>query len=212
VRYYTDRVQPLEIFANDPLIHQPGTKYSYTTYGYNLLGAAVELVSGQPFTAYLKQNILTRAGMESTGPDDSFALIPHRSRGYSLASNGELRNCRLADTSNKIPGGGLIGTAADLVRFALAVQANQLLRAETVRSMFQRAALNDGSRVDYGMGWRIATDEGRDQVGHSGGQQGTSTMLLLYPKEGAAVAVMVNRDQAPAGTLANALARLLFQP
>jgi hypothetical protein len=49
-------------------------------------------------------------------------------------------------------------------------------------------------------------------VGHSGGQQGTSTMLLLYPKEGAAVAVMVNRDQAPAGTLANALARLLFQP
>ena len=32
----------LQTFARDPLLHQPGTKFRYTTFGYNLLGSVAE--------------------------------------------------------------------------------------------------------------------------------------------------------------------------
>jgi CubicO group peptidase (beta-lactamase class C family) len=210
VKYYLNRVDPLAIFANDPLIAEPGTRYSYSTYGFNLLGAAVELVAGQPFATYLKQNVFTPAGMLSISADDTFELIPHRSRGYSLRGDGVLINCGLADTSNKIPGGGMIGTASDLVRFALALDAGRLVKPETMKLMFARQVLKDGKTTGYGLGFGIDPIDGKERVGHSGGQQGTSTYLCLYPKEGVAIAVMINRDSANAMTIANAVGRLLL--
>ena len=110
-RHYLNRVEPLKIFQDDPLKFEPGTQFSYTTYGFNLLGAAVEMVSGKPFEDYLRENIFEPAGMHSIGLDDGYAIIPHRSRGYELTADKQIRNCGLADTSNKVPGGGLISTA-----------------------------------------------------------------------------------------------------
>ena len=46
-RHYTDVVTPLAMFKDDPLLHEPGTAYSYTTFGYNLIGCAVEGASGK---------------------------------------------------------------------------------------------------------------------------------------------------------------------
>ena len=57
-RHYNDVVAALEIFAADPLVHPPGSKYLYTTYGYNLLGAAVQEVADIPYVDYVRQNIL----------------------------------------------------------------------------------------------------------------------------------------------------------
>src|ERR1051325_3899043 len=62
-RHYSDRITPLKIFKDDPLLFEPGTKYSYTTYGFNLLGAAVENVTRTPFVDYLRANIFQPAGM-----------------------------------------------------------------------------------------------------------------------------------------------------
>ena len=49
-------------------------------------------------------------------------------------------------------------------------------------------------------------------MAHSGGQQGTSTMLLLLPEKGLAVAVMMNREAAPAGELAQTIAGIMLEP
>src|SRR5579872_1442879 len=80
IKHYTDAVAPLEIFANDPLLFEPGTKYSYSTYGFNLLGAIVETVSGMKFTDYVRENVFKPAGMDKIAQDDHFAIIPHRAR------------------------------------------------------------------------------------------------------------------------------------
>jgi len=37
------------------LLHQPGTKYAYTTFGYTLLGVAIEGASGSSFVDYLRE-------------------------------------------------------------------------------------------------------------------------------------------------------------
>jgi len=109
----------------------------------------------------------------------------------------------LADTSNKIPGGGLIGTPVDLVRFGLAVLDGKLVKPETLRQMWTRQTLNDGSRTGYGLGWALPEWDGRIVPGHGGGQQGTATMLAILPEQRAVVAVMANLE----GSNIRALAR-----
>ena len=207
-RHYSDLTEPLKIFAADPLLFEPGTKYSYTTYGFNLLGAAVESVSRMKFPDYLREHIFEPAAMSHIGPDNVYAIVPHRARGYRLAANQRLENCALADTSNKIPGGGMLSTAGDLVAFALALNSGKLVAPKTRDLMFTAQHVRDGAS-NYGMGWSVAGFEGRRVVAHGGGQQGISTYLMLFPDEGLSIAVMLNRERAPAGDIANKIAAIV---
>jgi serine beta-lactamase-like protein LACTB len=195
-RHYTDRMEPLKIFAGDPLLFEPDTQYSYTTYGFNLLGAAVETASGEKFLDYVQAHIFRPAGMDHIRDDNTLAIIPHRARGYRFTANGNIENCALADTSNKVPGGGLISTASDLVKFALAVNSGSLVKKETVELMLTPQHTRDGKATGYGMGFRADQLEGRKRAAHAGGQQGISTLLVLYPGDGVALAIMVNLEGA----------------
>ena len=207
-RHYGDLTEPLKIFAADPLLFEPGTKYSYSSYGFNLLGAAVESVSRMKFPDYLREHIFEPAAMSHIGPDDVYAIIPHRARGYRLAANQRLENCALADTSNKIPGGGMLSTAGELVAFALALNSGKLVAPKTRDLMFTAQHVRDGAS-NYGMGWSVAEFEGRRVVAHGGGQQGISTYLMLFPDEGLSIAVMLNRERAPAGDIAQKIAAIV---
>ncbi len=212
-RHYGNLIEPLKIFADDPLLFEPGTRYSYSTYGYVLLGAVVEAAGGQRFTEYLKEHVFLPAHMNNIRADDVYKLIPNRMRGYRKTPEGEIQNCALADTSNKIPGGGLVSTAEDLVNFALAVGRGDLLKKETVAQMFTAQKTRDGKPTGYGLGWGVMTAEGKRRVGHGGGQQGTSTFLMLLPDDGVAVAIMANLENAGGlAALADRIAKIVMEP
>lgn len=211
----------LAIFAGDPLICEPGTKFHYTSFGYNLLGSVAEGAAKREFVEMLGEFVFAPAGMNDTRTDDQAAIVPRRVRGYVRPSEkdleklpaghrlkaGELYNAPLHDTSSKIPGGGLLSTAPDLVRFALAISAGKLLKAETVAAAWTRQKTADGKETDYGLGWRIGEVDGKRAVSHGGGQAGTSTYLLLLPDEGVAVAAMCNLQGVKLEAMAEAIAR-----
>ena len=163
------------------------------------------------FVDYLREHVFKPAGMDHAGPDDVYTLISHRSRGYRLSAANQLENCALADTSNKIPCGGMISTPEDLVKFALALNAGKLVKPETRDLMFTEQQPRGGKTGHYGMGWTISQFEGRRLVTHGGGQQGTSTYLMLFPAEKLAIAVMLNREHAPAGEIAHNVAAIVLQ-
>ena len=91
-RSYANATEGLAFFKDDPLVVEPGTRFLYSTYGYNLLGAAVEGVSGKPFIEALKEGVLDPAGMVSTRVDEVAPLIPNRAQGYVRLPSGEVRN------------------------------------------------------------------------------------------------------------------------
>ncbi|MGH9672891.1 MAG: serine hydrolase domain-containing protein, partial [Bryobacteraceae bacterium] len=211
-RHYRNLIDPLAIFQRDALVAEPGTRYNYTTYGYVLLGAVVEAASGARFMDYLRERVFLPAAMDRIRDDHPFALIPNRARGYRRYATGQLENCALADTSNKIPGGGLCSTTEDLVKFALAVRRGTLLKPETVEMMFTRQKLRDGTETPYGLGWNVpAVEGGRRIVMHGGGQQGTSTVLAMLPREGAAVALMCNLERGSLSKLGVEMLRQVTQ-
>jgi CubicO group peptidase (beta-lactamase class C family) len=61
--------------------HEPGTKYLYCNIGYALLGLALGRAAGQPFTEYVRQQILEPLGMTSSGFEPTPAMRPLLARG-----------------------------------------------------------------------------------------------------------------------------------
>jgi CubicO group peptidase (beta-lactamase class C family) len=72
-RRYAGATDALHIFAADPLAHEPGTRFLYTSYGYNLLGCAVEGASGQSFLDYVRANVFEPAATTTRSPSSRTA-------------------------------------------------------------------------------------------------------------------------------------------
>ena len=99
----------------------------------------------------------------------------------------------------------MIASAGDIARFALAVRGGVLVKPATLDTMWAPQRLKDGRVSSYGYGWVIQERAGQRVVGHSGGQQGCSTMLLMNTATGTVVVVMANMDQVGAAPLASAI-------
>ncbi|HEU0121680.1 MAG TPA: serine hydrolase domain-containing protein [Bryobacteraceae bacterium] len=196
--HYTDILGPLRMFSADALAHAPRSKYLYSSYGFNLVGAAVEAAAGEPFLEYLEENIFRIAKMESTRDDDTREIVPNRTRWYSRTKNGQIINAPLADTSNKIPGGGMLTTAEDLLRFAGAWEQEKLLKRSTMRMQTERQKLADGSATGYGLGWNVSPIAGKSAISHSGNVHGCRSLLVLFPESKTTIAVLSNSDFADA--------------
>lgn len=211
-RHYPNVADGLEMFANDPLVHQPGTKYLYSTYGFNLAGAAAERIAGMPFRRLLSSSIFEPAGMRQTRDDHHFTVIPNRVAGYRKNGDGVIENCALADTSNKIPGGGLLSTAGDLVRFGRAILDGKLVNKISQQEMWTSQRTTDGKTTGYGLGWLVMRRNGRLHVGHGGGQPGTATSLDILPDDKVVVAILTNLEGSGPKQIAELVLDALLPP
>lgn len=208
-RHYMSVTESLDAFKTDALLQEPGAKFTYTTYGYVVLGCVVEGASGMKYAEYARENIFRPAGMERTRVDDVYAIIPNRAGGYARLKSGEVRNADLADTSNKIPGGGLVSTAEDIARFARALNTGVLLKRETFQQMLSPMKTLDGQDSPY-FGWFIRERKGEKLLTHGGSQQGTSTQLFMMPGKGFALALMANMEDVNQVEVANQIAAILL--
>ncbi len=198
-RFYSSLTEALSIFKDDPLEFEPGTKFSYTVYGYTLLGAVIEGASGMSYTDYMRENIFKPANMNHTQADNVNDLILNRARGYSpkvyARFDGNLRNSSLADTSYKIPAGGLVSTVEDLANFAIAAQNGTLVKKETFQQMSAPQKTNDGKQTPYGLGWFVdGIGDRKGIVWHGGVQQGATGLLYILPKERIAIVILTNLE------------------
>ena len=220
--HYDSLTAALSVFKDDPLDFEPGTKYSYTTFGYTLLGAVIEGASAMKYEDYMRENVFKPAGMQHTYVDDLYALIPNRARGYRPkvygVFNGENRNASLMDSSYKIPAGGLVSTAEDIARFAIAVQNGVLIKPETFAEMSKSQKTRDGRETGYGYGWYVGAIEGfssdPNSVWHGGVQPGFTSDLVLLPKKRLALVILANLEgggRLGLGTLANQIADIVLQ-
>jgi CubicO group peptidase (beta-lactamase class C family)/predicted negative regulator of RcsB-dependent stress response len=193
IREHKNTREAIAIFQDFDLIAEPGTKFHYSSYGYNLLGAAIEEASGQPYGQYIKEYIFDPLGMADTRMDDPVALIPHRVKGYRMM-NGEVVHSEYVDMSSRFAAGGTRSTVVELLKYARGIIDGKLLRPETWRLMFRPMATRDGILTGKGLCWSISPWKGHFQISHGGSQQETRTYLLIFPLEKFALAVASNME------------------
>ena len=194
-RRYETVFDALEIFQDDPLVATPGTEWSYSSYGFNLLSAVIAGVSGRGFLRYVDEEIFRPLGMLHTGGDHTDSLVVNRARPYDRAPDGRLINARYIDNSHKWAGGGFLSTTEDLLRFAHGHLEPGLFSQETLDLVWTSQRTVAGEEIGVGIGWRLfplSRVGGRRAVGHAGGAIGGNALLLIYPDDGVAVAVAAN--------------------
>ncbi len=149
--------------------------------------------------------------MTHTQWDDRFAIIPHRTRFYSKSKSGATENSEFLDASYKIPGGGWLSSADDMANFEIAILADRLLKRTTRDAMWtpQKVSTPVTEEGSYALGWGTGNSAGVPDVGHGGGQQGTSTAIMLAPEQRVGVVVLSNMDGVDASALAVDVLKIL---
>ena len=191
-RHYDTVLAALDIFAADPLLFRPGTQYGYSSYGWNLVGAVVESVAGEPFLDFMRREVFAPLRMGRTVPDDVFRIVPDRASFYVRDSDGRLQNERHVDGSNKWASGGFLSTPSDLVRFGFAMLDGELLSPQTVELLWTPLRLESGEAAESALGWGVAEMRGSRVVASPGSSIGGRTAFVIFPDQRVVIVVMSN--------------------
>jgi serine beta-lactamase-like protein LACTB len=196
-RHYAGVTQSLDIFRDDTLLFAPGTRFSYSSYGFNLLSAAMERAAGEPFVQFMSRHVFDAMGLRHTVAEYADSLIPFRAHFYTPGDSGNgILNAPFVDNSYKWAGGGFLSTTEDLARAAQLLLDGAILKPETRQLLWTSQRTTDGKETGYGMGWFVDRDAaGRRRVFHSGGSVGGTAYLLIYPDQKLVLALLVNSDR-----------------
>jgi CubicO group peptidase (beta-lactamase class C family) len=186
----------------------PGTKSVYSNFGFNVLGRVIERASGQPYGEYVRDHLLTPAGIsgmelgrtrrEFRAPKEVVYYSPEGvglrdsvfwGEGYVPVAYGSYYQEAL-DAH-----GGYIASAADLVRFTLSVdgqRGNALLSPSTVKVMIETPRPKESGTgsgwnnqpVPAGLGWDVFPVEGGVEWSHGGALEGTAAAWPLHGVDG----------------------------
>lgn len=196
--HFESAVQVLELFQDDTLLFEPGSDYSYSSYGYNLLAAAIEAASGRSFPEYVRGEVLAPLGLARTRFDDVRFPLEDRSERYSFYHPRDYRPSDSVwlvprwDYSYNMGGGNLISTAEDLVRFGQAFVGPGFLDEEGLALVRElQGPTDEGGPWSYG--WFVLRDEaGRTFLRINGSNAGLQASLVVYPEHAVSVAVLSN--------------------
>ena len=178
----------------------PGSRQSYSNYGFILLGRIVEQVSGLRYDDYIQRNIFKPVGMASTGNRPESEVLPHRAVTYT-GSGARLKSADDTLPLNGTAAGGGYATIGDFNRFVRGLTSHRLLRRQTLQKLIDggvKAA--DGQFAGFDFGGTMA-DAGRF-IGHGGGAPGMSGSLQHFLNSGVTVIVLANRDPGAAESIA----------
>jgi len=210
-KHYPTVLEGLEIFKDDTLLFEPGTKYSYSSYGFNLISAVIEGASGEEFLDYMQTNVFDALDMTNTVPEYMDDIIPFRGRYYWQTDEG-FKNAPFVDNSYKWAGGGFLSTSEDLVKFAKAHISGNYLTKESIDELTTSQELADGTITKYGIGWRDDVDsKGINWIGHTGGAIGGSSKMAIYPDDEIIVVVLTNISGARLGNFPHELAWIAME-
>jgi CubicO group peptidase (beta-lactamase class C family) len=199
---------PLEelcaLLASLPLAHQPGSAWTYG-FSTDVLGRVVEIVSGQPFDAFLEERVFQPLGMVDTSFYVPESKLERFAANYGPAEEGGLKLIDAPATSVFAKpvaflsgGGGLISTTGDYWRFCQMLlnggelEGTRLLSPKTVALMRVNhlpaglapfAAPSNG----FGLGFDVTLDVGQTHnlgsVGDYGWGGAASTTFRIDPQE-----------------------------
>lgn len=191
----------IALYASRPLLFAPGTKWDYSNYGFILLGAVIEKVSGEDYYDYVRRHIYEPAGMASTSSDPEDVAVPDRSIGYMRSDDGSWESNAATLPYRGTSAGGGYSTAGDLLKFAIGLQAHKLLDAQHTE-MLTTATVASPIGM-YALGFDDQTINGTRCFGHGGGAPGMNGELKICPAQGYVVVVLANMDPPAAGRMAD---------
>jgi len=183
---------------NPPLASEPGTKFAYNNFGYELLARVGQAATGKPFDRVLEQLVLRPAGMRDTvvakprlvkGRLDGSQAVARLVQGY----NGTAGKLEPAESYSfvQLGAGAVIGTASDLESWSHALKTGAVL-SPALQARMASEAFKVSETVAYGYGLMYRKSGGCTVLQHSGGTNGFNNDFAYLPQRDATVLVLSN--------------------
>jgi CubicO group peptidase (beta-lactamase class C family) len=165
----------IHLALSSKLRSKPAERYRYSNVGYSLLGAVIEIVTGQSYERYLHDQLFVPAGMMKTGymlAQWDASEFPH---GYLRDGKdwGTMRD-KAWDSDGPYwhlrANGGILSTAGDIYRWHLALLGETVL-SKSAKAKYFKPHIPEGpvGVSHYGYGWVIdRTPRGTTVITHNG--------------------------------------------
>ncbi len=194
-------------YASLPQLHRPGTLFSYSNAGFNVLGRLVECRTGGTWDTALRERLLEPLELKRTFTLPEEAMVHPFAVGHDLVSPDSLDlepvSCWIDGRGSGPCGGTLSTSAADLLSFArmhirdgAGPRGQRVLSAGSARAMreAQIAQPDPGLSPAWGLGWAIERLGDPLVIGHGGNTRGQHSELVVVPEHDLALCVLTNGD------------------
>ncbi|MBR6477622.1 MAG: beta-lactamase family protein [Lachnospiraceae bacterium] len=202
LREWTKRISGRELQA------APGETYAYSNVNYNLLGAVIEVVSGELYQDYMEREILAPLGLFQTyagEPDQDGAGSSKVVKGGRLLFRNAV-SYELPVREGAIPAGYFYSSITDMGRWMEIWIGTADIPAE-YQELIREIKAKLQNKGDYYAGWECFED---GVIGHSGGTPNYSSRIVFSEKEKVGACVLVNLNVAAStDSLCNGLYGLL---
>ena len=123
-----------ELFKNEPLQFEPGSRQQYSNAGYIVLGLLIERLSGENYYEYVRRHIYEPAGMTETGSWRVDRWPANTALGYTRGGQDAPADAPVKRNTDFLPGkgssaGGGYSTAHDLLAFLNALRGHKVANA-----------------------------------------------------------------------------------
>lgn len=205
-----DNADLLRLLARQQRLEfEPGSRFSYSGGGYQLLTAILERVSGRRLRALASELLFQPLGMRDTFVDDDYtAVVPGRVDSYRPSGPGRYE--RRLKHFDAYGDGGIVTTVDDLARWAAAFAADRLGAPGVVRTLTTPGRLAGGAPMDYAFGLQLRTYRGHAVVEHGGDMLGFTSAMAQFPEDDLTVIVLANTPEVPSVTMTRRIADLLL--
>jgi tetratricopeptide (TPR) repeat protein len=177
----------------------PGEEFLYNGVRYGLLSRVIEKVTGKPYATVLSDRILkplnmshTIPGLDAPGYEE---LQRHLASPYRWAADAPA-NVRAG--SLPAPGlsaaNGVISTASDLAKYAIALERNGVAMEESKLLMFAPTRSMHGEDLPYGLGWFAQDYQGERIVWHFGQEDSYASLFVRVPARKLTLIVLANSN------------------
>lgn len=198
-------------YATRPLDFEPGTRWSYSNTNFTILGKAVEMASGKPLGAFMKERIFTLLGMTRTAFDPP-ATDTGLSTGYTSYALAAPSPARPEASGWTGAAGAIFSTPTDLLTWDLALLDGKALSPASYATLTTPRTLTDGRSTAYGCGMSVRLTGDAVVLSHGGAVAGSVAQNIIIPGTRSAIAILSNADFAATGDIiAAAMQRLTPQ-
>jgi D-alanyl-D-alanine carboxypeptidase len=182
----------IHLYGNRALRFEPGSRWEYSNYGFILIGAVIEQVSGQSYSDYVHQHVFNPAGMTATSLGMEDKAIPNLSIEYTKMGATHWIPVTDAPVNSGTSAGAGFSTVGDLLRFANALWQDKLLDAQHTKLMTAGRVATPFGLDAYGFG--VQTINGNQCFGHNGSSRGVNGDLEMCLNSKYSIVVLANMD------------------
>ncbi|WP_049786637.1 serine hydrolase domain-containing protein [Evansella cellulosilytica] len=148
----------------------PTSKFLYSNSNFTLLSEIVERMCGASLQNFAYERIFKPLGMENTFFKDHFSKII-RNKANSYYNNGEGQYVYSVLNYGTYGATSLNTTATDFLKWMDNFKQSSICKEETLKMMYERPTLTDGSVSSYAGGIFIDKYKGHSYIEHGGRMQ-----------------------------------------